>query len=85
VLLLYIEAEKSSLIGKRIVELGSGTGIVGIGAAVLGAKVVITDMGPMIGLMELNVSENKLTSDQCEAKELTWYYFTHLRWRLCFD
>lgn len=33
----------NSLAGKNVIELGSGTGLVGLMAALLGAKVWITD------------------------------------------
>lgn len=36
-------AERGSLTGKTVLELGSGTGLVGLVAAMLGARVYITD------------------------------------------
>ncbi|KAJ8439745.1 hypothetical protein Cgig2_009569 [Carnegiea gigantea] len=43
----------------RILELGSGTGLVGIAAAaILGADVTVTDLAPVIGNLEFNVAAN---------------------------
>ena len=47
-------ADTDELKGKRVIEVGSGTGIVGICCAVLGGDVVITDMGPILDLMRHN-------------------------------
>jgi predicted nicotinamide N-methyase len=37
-MLSYVEAEREYYKGKRVIELGAGTGIVGIGAAICGSK-----------------------------------------------
>ncbi|KAF8916809.1 putative methyltransferase-domain-containing protein [Mucidula mucida] len=57
---------------KTILELGSGTGLVGIVAALLGAKDVwITDQAPLLEIMKKNVLMNKTTS-ACRVAELNW-------------
>eukprot|EP00455_Lapot_gusevi_P011822 TRINITY_DN1552_c0_g1_i1.p1 TRINITY_DN1552_c0_g1~~TRINITY_DN1552_c0_g1_i1.p1 ORF type:complete len:223 (+),score=31.94 TRINITY_DN1552_c0_g1_i1:113-781(+) len=44
--------------GKKVIELGSGTGICGIVCALLGANVTLTDIGKHIDLLKQNVQEN---------------------------
>ncbi|KAI9001146.1 putative methyltransferase-domain-containing protein [Trametes punicea] len=70
VLASYI-ARRGSLQGKNVLELGSGTGLVGLVAAKLGARVCITDQAPLLGIMKQNVSLNGLES-RVSVMELNW-------------
>lgn len=52
-------------VGKRCLEIGAGTGILGLGAARLGAEVIITDYGELSELIAHNITRN-LTVEQAE-------------------
>ncbi|XP_077097993.1 EEF1A lysine methyltransferase 3-like [Siphateles boraxobius] len=54
----FFEKECLDLSGKRIIELGAGTGLVGIVAARLGGHVTITDLPLALAQMESNVECN---------------------------
>ncbi|POM70174.1 Hypothetical protein PHPALM_13431, partial [Phytophthora palmivora] len=58
VLTRYLAARREVLVGKRVVELGSGLGLVGIFCAMLGARVTLTDMKEVIPLLEYNIRLN---------------------------
>ncbi|KAG0172536.1 hypothetical protein DFQ28_010609 [Apophysomyces sp. BC1034] len=66
-------AWKQNLHGKRIIELGSGTGLVGLAIAKMFAldKMLITDQRPMLGLMHENIRLNQL-SESVQAGILDW-------------
>eukprot|EP01101_Sappina_pedata_P002648 TRINITY_DN12867_c0_g1_i1.p1 TRINITY_DN12867_c0_g1~~TRINITY_DN12867_c0_g1_i1.p1 ORF type:complete len:297 (+),score=129.54 TRINITY_DN12867_c0_g1_i1:33-923(+) len=75
VLTKYLEIHyKDSLSSKRIVELGAGCGLVGLGAYALGAKeVVMTDMASVIELLKENVELNFPQSPKAiSAQVLSW-------------
>jgi predicted nicotinamide N-methyase len=58
--------------GKKVLELGSGTGFLGFACAMLGAaKVVITDIATLLTTMEKNIEYTNL-SDICTARVLDW-------------
>ncbi|KAG1670766.1 hypothetical protein FOA52_013993 [Chlamydomonas sp. UWO 241] len=82
---LFLAAYLASLplhryIGARVVELGAGPGLIGLMLAKLGANVVITDIGKVLGLIVENVELNKLSVAQrrghasgvCSVQELEW-------------
>lgn len=64
------------LCGKRCVELGAGTGLVGLCAASLGAHVIITDQQEHLQLMQQNAEANKplarVARGFVKAAELNW-------------
>ncbi|XP_067847915.1 EEF1A lysine methyltransferase 3-like [Heptranchias perlo] len=70
----YFEKENISFTGKKVIELGSGTGIVGILAALLGGDVTMTDKPNILEQIENNVSINIPTARRHRLKvsALTW-------------
>ncbi|XP_030012928.1 protein N-lysine methyltransferase METTL21A [Sphaeramia orbicularis] len=74
VMCMYLELGQVELKGKVAIELGAGTGLVGIVAALLGAKVTITDREPALNFLSANVKANLPPDSQGSAvvSELTW-------------
>ncbi|XP_075385495.1 protein N-lysine methyltransferase METTL21A [Tenrec ecaudatus] len=74
VLSTYLEMGAVELRGCSAVELGAGTGLVGIVAALLGAHVTITDRKAALEFLKSNVQANLPPHIQPRAvvKELTW-------------
>ncbi|KAI0347028.1 hypothetical protein BDW22DRAFT_1321329 [Trametopsis cervina] len=70
VLSRYI-ARRGPLEGKCILELGSGTGLVGLVAGKLGATAYITDQAPLLESMDRNVLMNDLVQS-VNVLELNW-------------
>lgn len=59
--------------GKKVLELGSGTGVCGIALAALGAEVIITDLPERIQLLQKNVAANSfLMKDRIKVEVLDW-------------
>ncbi|XP_062921658.1 protein-lysine methyltransferase METTL21D [Mobula hypostoma] len=59
--------------GKNVVELGSGTGVVGLMASTLGANVILTDLEELQDLLNINIKDNKhLVTGSIQAKVLKW-------------
>ncbi|XP_015261429.1 PREDICTED: protein N-lysine methyltransferase METTL21A [Gekko japonicus] len=74
VLCTYLEMGDVDLRGRSVIELGAGTGLLGIVAALLGAQVTITDREAALAFLKSNVQANLPTDLQprAEVKELTW-------------
>ncbi|XP_067847947.1 EEF1A lysine methyltransferase 3-like [Heptranchias perlo] len=70
----YFEKEKISFTGKKVIELGSGTGIVGILVTLLGGAVTMTDQPDTLKQIEYNVSTNIPTASRhrLKVRPLTW-------------
>ncbi|XP_067847066.1 EEF1A lysine methyltransferase 3-like [Heptranchias perlo] len=70
----YFEDEKFNFTGKKVLELGSGTGIVGILAVLLGGDVTMTDRAIVLKQIEHNVSANiPVTSrHRSKTRALLW-------------
>ncbi|XP_013084076.1 protein N-lysine methyltransferase METTL21D-like [Biomphalaria glabrata] len=73
VLCSYIDKIRNVVQNKSVLELGSGTGAVGIVTAALGARVIITDLPEIVPFMNHNIQLNqKVLKDSCSALELRW-------------
>ena len=68
----YLEQRPDLVRSKRVLELGSGCGLVGIAAGILGAKdVVLTDLPYCLPLMRANVEDHRadLLASGCQRIE----------------
>ncbi|XP_067835208.1 EEF1A lysine methyltransferase 3-like [Heptranchias perlo] len=74
VLCRFFEKENISFSGKKMIELGSGTGIVGILAILLGGNVTLTDKPEVLNQIELNVANNVPSSiiQRSKVSALSW-------------
>ncbi|KAK7021978.1 hypothetical protein SK128_006312 [Halocaridina rubra] len=83
VLAKYLEKQRKNkcmITGFKVLELGSGTGFLGLAAALLGAsQVTITDLQKFLPLMAMNIKKNKEVIDvEVEAKVLEWGNRDHI-------
>ena len=72
-----LQSRRELVAGKRIVELGSGTGIAGLACAALGASaVVLTDLPENLPLLRRNVTRNGWVQSLCgcevSVEKLDW-------------
>jgi len=60
--------------GKRILELGAGTGVAGIAAAMLGAQyVLLSDLEYTTHNLHTNVLQNGFSSDVLDVRVVDWF------------
>ncbi|KAM4698551.1 protein N-lysine methyltransferase METTL21A [Rhinophrynus dorsalis] len=74
VLCMYLEAGGIHLQNSTAIELGAGTGLVGIVAALLGAQVTVTDREVALEFLKTNVRYNipDDIQDKVSVRPLTW-------------
>ncbi|XP_051479063.1 protein N-lysine methyltransferase METTL21A isoform X2 [Apus apus] len=74
VLCTFLESGGIDLRDRSVIELGAGTGLLGIVATLLGARVTITDRAVALEFLESNVQANLPSALRPRAvvKELTW-------------
>ncbi|KAI9673273.1 MAG: hypothetical protein M1829_004338 [Trizodia sp. TS-e1964] len=73
-LLGKLKADNQVFLGKKIVELGAGGGLVGLALAKgcdIGCPLYITDQTPMLALMKKNIQLNGL-EEKVQAEVLDW-------------
>ncbi|XP_068121240.1 EEF1A lysine methyltransferase 3 [Hyperolius riggenbachi] len=68
----FFEEQKLNFKGKKIIELGAGTGIVGILLSLLGGDVTLTDLPHTLPQIEKNVSANILAGCPPNVCALSW-------------
>lgn len=77
VLVYFISTEKCRekfIKGKHVIELGSGTGVVGLASSVCKAEsVTLTDLPNLIPLIKLNIARNTMQNDAITAHALDWF------------
>ncbi|KAG4985520.1 hypothetical protein AAZX31_12G076100 [Glycine max] len=77
----------AKLKGKRVIELGAGCGVSGIGMALLGCDVIVTDQKEVLPLLQRNVERNisRITQKNPESfgsikvAELQWGDESHIK------
>lgn len=68
----FFESFPSIINSKRVLELGSGTGLLGIALSLLGADVTLTDYYDL-PLLIMNVEDNIKPPHKATVKKLFWY------------
>jgi hypothetical protein len=64
----YLIRNSQLVKGKKILEIGAGCGLVGITAAMLGAKkVIMTDLHDQLSILQTNISLNEKILTNCEV------------------
>lgn len=74
VLSKYIEKHNQLSVKKNVIELGAGTGLVGMVAALLGGNVIVTDRGMALKYINVNIENNAnvLSGLPIKVEELNW-------------
>ncbi|KAG8452572.1 hypothetical protein GDO86_004383 [Hymenochirus boettgeri] len=68
----YIEEKKLDFEGKKVIELGAGTGVVGILVSLIGGQVTLTDLPHALPQIQKNVSANISSSHLPDVCALSW-------------
>nr|XP_025857444.1 EEF1A lysine methyltransferase 3 [Vulpes vulpes] len=74
----YFESENVDFRGKKVIELGAGTGIVGILAALQGGDVTITDLPLALEQIQGNVQANVPAGGRAQVRALSWGIDQHV-------
>ncbi|XP_019645726.1 PREDICTED: protein N-lysine methyltransferase METTL21A-like [Branchiostoma belcheri] len=75
----YLEANKDSVVDRNVIELGAGTGLTGIVASLLGAKVTLTDTKEALESTSINVGRNtKKVRHAPKVQQLRWGADLHM-------
>jgi predicted nicotinamide N-methyase len=68
----YLEVESSVISNKKLIELGSGTGLTGIAASIIGAEeITLTDLPDVLPFLKQNLVTNKV-QDKIAVTALDW-------------
>ncbi|KAM4881290.1 EEF1A lysine methyltransferase 3 [Thomomys bottae] len=74
----YFERQNVDFRGKKVIELGAGTGIVGILAALQGGDVTITDLPLALEQIQGNVHDNVPAGVRAQVCALSWGIDQHV-------
>lgn len=74
VLSRYLESKGNSIKDKKVIELGAGTGLVGMVAAILGGDVIVTDREVALNYTKINLENNlkSLSHTSLKVTKLDW-------------
>jgi len=77
--------QQKQMSGKRVLELGAGTGLLGLVLAKMGCHVTLTDLDAMVPLLQTNVDVNKIRMKSqgfnygsAQVKTLQWGNKEHI-------
>jgi predicted nicotinamide N-methyase len=69
----YLMAKRSELANESLLEVGSGTGITGLVAALCSKSVIVTDYNDIVlDLLDHNARVNAIPGTKCVCKKLDW-------------